>query len=476
MTERSNKLVSLLASLDKSQIRACRKLVQSPWFGGNDALLAFFDALVRSIAKGKAIDKQVIWKAATDGKKAFNDVRFRKFSSDLFKLVREFLVQESLAEEPRLRRYLYLAALEKQHPDKLVRGIERNWERLSKTDDAFDANSFLYEHLLEKRKYFLLNYHHRPYDRSNVEAVSASLDAYFIIMKLESAVRVQSRMQTEQHQYDLKLTGHVIDYLDQDATYLAEPLVALHYYMYKMLVAEEDHSYYHHYKDIIQKLADDFGGDRGYEFFQPALNYSRRQINRGNQDFLREYLDVYRFALPRGYVFDDGVLDPLQFRNTVLTALRVGEYEWAEGYIRNYQDRLPEKQRQNAVNFSSATLYFYQQDYAKALGFLRDVEYENITYNLNAKTMLLAIYYETDEIDALESLFDSISTYLHRHKELPTTATEAYGNLVAFTRRLTRMIPGNEDALDALKRDLTERKYVASRPWLEEKIGQFTAN
>ncbi|MEM1357894.1 MAG: hypothetical protein AAGF89_06835, partial [Bacteroidota bacterium] len=208
--------------------------------------------------------------------------------------------------------------------------------------------------------------------------------------------------------------------------------------------------------------------------FKPALNFCRRRINEGKREFLSEYLDIYRYALPRGLVYDNGVLDPLQFRNTILIALRHGDYEWAKYYIENYQDDLPSKQRLNAVNYNSATLYFYQKNYDKALDFLRDVEYENTTYNLNSKTMLLAIYYETDADIALDSLFDSVIAYLNRHKEIPAINQQAFRNLVLFTKRLTRLLPGDKKGISTLKEDLAKQKYVASRPWLEEKIAEFS--
>lgn len=436
-------------------------------------MLSLFDEIVKRLAKGRAIDKRKIWASAFGASKAFNDVRFRKYSSDLFKLVKEYLIQDALADEPHLRRYLYLAALEKNQPDKLVRGVERNWEKLKQPGDAYEAGNYLFEHLLERKKYTLLNYAHRPYDRSNVEEASRALDIYYIVSKIINAVHTQSRLQTEKYQYKLKLTPLIIQFLEQDQTYLSEPLVGLHYYMYKMLVASDGHNDYYRYKAVIKLHGEELGKDKGYEFFQPALNYSRRRINEGNSDFLAEYMDIYKYALKRGYVFDDDVLDPLQFRNTILIALRHGEYEWTETYIREYQEKLPARQRINAVNYNSATLYFYQKDYNKALEFLRDVEYENTTYNLNAKTMLLAIYYETKAFDALDSLFDSINSFLTRHKELPATAVMAYGNLVSFTLRLTRMLPGDELAIRLLKADLKDKKYVASRPWLEEKVAEF---
>jgi len=458
MNEKSNKLISLLGSLDRSQRRGCRKLIQSIYFSGNEDLLSFFDEIARRLDKGKSLDKRQVWVGVFGKTKPFNDVRFRKFTSDLFKQIREFLTQEILLEEPELKNYLYLSALEKQNPDKLIRGVERNWKDIAKREESYEHSAYLYRHLLEERKYSLLNYEHRPYERANVEAISNNLDIYYIVIKLRNAVQSQTQIHNiEQSGYDLKLVPEIMTFLDKTGHYLDHPVVAFHYYMYKMLSDNDSHDAYYHYKDLLLKAPYKIPESQTFELLQPALNYCRRRINEGASDFL----------------YDDGLIDPLQFRNTILIALRHGDYDWAAYYIENYQDRLPEKQRSNAVNYNSATLYFYQENYDKALDFLRDVEYENTTYNLNSKTMLLAIYYETDADTALDSLFDSITAYLNRHKEIPDINQRAYRNLVSFTRRLTRMLPGDKKALEQLKSDLAGKKYVASRPWLEEKIAEF---
>ncbi|MTB49710.1 hypothetical protein [Lewinella sp. W8] len=436
-------------------------------------MLALYDDITKRLQKGKSLGKVEVWRSVFGKSKPYNDVRFRKYTSDLFKLVREYLTQESLEEEPKLKDYLFLAALERQHPDKLIRGVERNWANITSFEEDADYNRYLYRHLLELRKYSLVNYEHRPYDRANVEEISSSLDIYYIVVKLRSAVDAQSRTQTEKQQYEIHLVDELVRFLETTKTYLDHTPVAIHYYMYKMLTTTDSEAPYYHYKNLLMERTDSLPPEQTSELFKPGLNYCRRRINEGRREFLAEYLEIYRYALDRELVYDDGVLDPLQFRNTILIALRHGDYDWAEHYIENYQDRLPPKQRANAVNYNSATLYFYQKNYDKALDFLRDVEYENTTYNLNAKTMLLAIYYETEEDIALDSLFDSITAYLNRHKELPVTAQQAFRNLVSYTRRLTRLLPGDQKALDQLKKDLAEKKYVASRPWLEEKIAEF---
>jgi hypothetical protein len=473
MNEKSNKLISLLDSLERHQQRSCRKLVQSPYFNTNEDLLALYDEITKRLRQGRSLKKEEVWRSVFGKSKSYNDVRFRKYTSDLFKLIREYLTQEALDQESKFKEYLYLAALERQHPDKIIRGIERNWNKITSFEDDADYDNHLYRHMLERRKYSLVNYEHRHYDRANVEEISSSLDVYYIVVKLRSAVEAQSRNQTEKKQYEIHLVEEIVRFLDETKIYLDHTPVAIHYYMYKMLTITDSEAPYYRYKSLLMERTNSLPPEQTSELFKPGLNYCRRRINEGRREFLGEYLEIYRFALERELVYDDGVLDPLQFRNTILTALRVGDYEWAEHYIENYQDRLPPKQRTNAVNYNSATLYFYQKNYDKALDFLRDVEYENTTYNLNAKTMLLAIYYETEEDIALDSLFDSITAYLNRHKELPVTAQQAFRNLVSFTRRLTRLLPGDQKALNQLKNDLAEKKYVASRPWLEEKIAAF---
>ncbi len=471
MNEKSNKLISVLTGLSKGQRRSCRKLIQSPWFGGNETLRDFFDEINKRIDKEKPLDKKDIWQKVLGKNKAYNDVRFRKYSSDLFKLTEEFLVQEALSAEPELKNFLYLAALEKQNPDKLIRGVERNWDNLTGSEMSLHYPSYLYRHLLEDQKYRLLNYEHRPYAQANIEEISRSLDVYYIIVKLRSAVYSLSENQNKQ-QYHLYLIQEIIAFLESEGQYLEHPLVAIYYHMYKMLADSSTHAAYYSYKALLTEYVDDLGTDQAFELFQPALNYCRRRINEGKKEFLDEYMQVYKNALKRELVFDDGILDPLQFRNTITFALRLGEYEWAEFYINKYNDRLPEKQRTNAVNFNSALLYFYSKNYDKALDYLRDVEYENTTYNLNAKAMLLSIYYETEEDIALDSLFDAVTAYLNRHTELAASAQEAFRSLISFTRRLTRMLPGDKKALAHLKADLAERKFVASRPWLESKIAE----
>jgi len=473
MNEKSNKLISLLSSLDRSQRRGCRKLIQSPFFSANEDLLSLFDELNKRLDKNKSLDKRAIWEVVQGKSKPFNDTRFRKFTSDLFKLIKEFLLQETLAQEPELRRYLYFSALEKQRSDKLIRGIERNWEELSSLSDTSDALQYLYVHLLERKKHALLNFEQRRNERSNVEEISKALDIYFIVSKLKDAVNAKSRNHNEKQDYNLLLAEEVISLLDGGSDYLEEPLVTVYYYIYKMLSLNDADAYYYNFKKIILGSHKNLSVQPMYAFVLPALNYCAVKVNQGKREFMKEYLEIYKFALVHNVAFANDSIDPGAFKNTVQIAMQEGEFEWAEQYIINYQDKLPDSDRSNTVNYNLAMVYFYQQKFSDAQEHLMQVEYKNIALNLNTKMMLLAIYYELGQDMVLDSFFDSTIAYLNRHKELPKDREQLYRNLVLFTKRLSRLLPGDTAAYQKLKAEVEAEPYIASKNWLMQKIAEF---
>lgn len=100
----------------------------------------------------------------------------------------------------------------------------------------------------------------------------------------------------------------------------------------------------------------------------------------------------------------EGELSPWDFRNIVVLGLRLGETDWVENFINTHKNFIPEAMRANAVSFNLAQVYFYQKKYEKVMVLLQKVEYEDLTYNLNSKSLLLIAYYELQEIETLHSL------------------------------------------------------------------------
>ena len=96
-----SKLYSVLTHFDRIEQNRLRKYVRSPYFNVNELLMSFLDVLFAHInANGKAgeLSKELIWAVLTP-KEAFNDVRFRKLTSDLLKLIEDFWAQEQFQND-----------------------------------------------------------------------------------------------------------------------------------------------------------------------------------------------------------------------------------------------------------------------------------------------------------------------------------------------------------------------------------------
>jgi hypothetical protein len=179
---------------------------------------------------------------------------------------------------------------------------------------------------------------------------------------------------------------------------------------------------------------------------------------------------LFQDWLPRGLLFVRGKLTQYHFKNIVTIGLRLKEFDWIENFITSYSQYLDDQHRENAVTFNLAQLYFYKRDYPRVISQLNQVEYEDITYNLNSKTLLMASYYELDEIDALGSLLDTFRVYLNRNKELPATRRKHYLNTISIVRKLSKTIHGDLKEIDKLIKEVENTQGVVSKNWILEKL------
>nr|HQU58217.1 hypothetical protein [Saprospiraceae bacterium] len=252
------------------------------------------------------------------------------------------------------------------------------------------------------------------------------------------------------------------------------PPIALYYQIYLTLTEAEKEEHYYRLKYLLDNYSLKFPPNEAKDvLYMAAQNYCIRKINQGNHSFTNELFLLYQDLIDKKILFTEGELSPWYFKNIVNIALRLGKYSWAENFINSYSEKLPESFRSNAVTYNLAQVYFFQKKYDKVLEQLRNVEYEDVAYNLGSKAMLLATYYEIEELEPLYSLFDSFRAFLNRHKDIPVNRRKNYANLIKFTKKLTRTMPGDLKSIEKLKEEIKATKNIASVNWLQEKIAEL---
>ncbi len=466
---RNSKVYSILKEFDRIEQNRFRKYLTSPYFNRDQTLVELFDLLINDVNGGNGIEleKEVVWDQLNLDS-PYNDTRFRKYCSDLLKLAEGFLAQE-IYEEASMQKILNLiSAVGRKKIDKLFSSTMRTARRIA-VDHPFQSANFFYDQYEIEKNYFEMAGHDlKRAEKSNLEAISDNLDKFYLSEKLRLHNEALARKKFSSIQYNLKFIEEILSGVGKYEL-LTVPAIAVYYQIHLMSTEPDKLEHFFELKKLLHRHGDIFPIVELINLYHSAINYCIQKLNKGNQDFLTDLFDLHKELMERE-ITAGRELSPWDFRNLIVVALRMGKYKWSKNFIENYARYIPESYRNNAVTFNLATVYFYQKEYEKVIELLREVEYEDPSYNLNSKTMLLATYYEIDEIEPLYSLFESFRVYLNRKKDLTEDRKALYKNLIKYTKKLTKLRPGDHQSLQKLKQEVNSTKNIASIGWLKEKI------
>ncbi|GJM32273.1 MAG: hypothetical protein DHS20C18_12740 [Saprospiraceae bacterium] len=471
---RNTKVYSILEHFDKYEQNRLRKYLSSPYFNKNETLVELFEQFVNHINSEIQGDwaKEKVWKKIMPGV-PYDDVRFRKYLSELLKLVEGFLAQNVYEKNPLHQATYLMDAVGKKKMTALYNSTMKTARRLSIQQKHRPASYYYYQYQIEKNFYELTGFDIKRTQKTNEEEIIQNLDYFYLAEKLRLLCSVMSRQYIVSTEYELLFIEEIINYIKK---YKFEdvPAISIYYQIYLTQIESEHEEHYFKLKNLLGKNSHLFPKNQANDMYYYAMNYCIRRANKGNQNFLSELFILYQELIEKRLIFnDEGKLSPWTFKNIVVAALRLGEYKWAEDFVNQFSENIPEQFRDNAVTYNLAQVYFYQKRFNEVASLLQTVEYEDFTYNLGSKAMLLATYYETDELEPLHSLFGSFRTFLNRQKSFPKDRRDSYLNLIKFTKKLTNVTSDGGKSIKKIRQEVEVTKNIASIGWLREKIAEL---
>jgi hypothetical protein len=467
----ANKVYQVIGHLEPNAHKRLMRYLQSTFFNQSRTIPRLCEILINISDAGKpGFDRQSVWQKLFSGE-PYDDVNFRKYCSDLLKIIESFMAHEAFSrdeKETAIRTYDYVV---RAKVEPLYNSTLRQ-ANSTLNDQSFRSLDYYYHaYKLERLYYAKMDFDVQLEARANLEEISHNLDYFYWIekLKLGSAVLRQTKMGN--HRYALNFVEEIVQYLQ---TYPIEdvPALAIYYYSFFTLYEENDLNHYYNLRRMLDQYGSIMPQVEAIEIFDMALNYCTSKINQGNQDFLQEYFNLFEHAIEQAVFLVKGELSPWRFNNMIGAALRLRKLSWAEAFIEKYKDALPAESRKNTYSFNLARVYRYQGKFDKVLKLLHNLEYADIGYNLITKTMLVITYYELDEFDALDSFLESFRVFLNRNKKVPYRIHHL--NLIKYARKLIRMLPGDEAAIEKLREDiLREKAITVNYEWLLEKLNEM---
>lgn len=464
---KQSKLVEIFGSLTKKEKREVGKFVRSPYFNQRDDVVRLYDYLVESYTTKEPLEKEEAFKAVYP-KEHYSEKQMRYLMSFLFKVFRAYLAVNELEKDQTLYQSMVTRSLRKKNTERV---FNLEWKTAVDQLDAqkIRNNDYHFKSYLLKNELFLSAKNRSRSSVPGFQGLSDELTNFFIADTLRQNCLALSYQTINQVGFKQNMLPQVIEYVEEN-DFSNTPAVLIYFYGYKLLSGEEPLKNFKILSNYIVKYGLCFPKNELKDIYLLALNFCIRKVNEGVYPFKREAFELYKKGLEQEVFIENNYLSRFTYKNVVAIALGLSEYEWVENFIDSFAQFLEKKYRHSAYCFNLALYYFKKEKYGKAMELLQQVGTDDVLNNLNARRMLLRIYYDLEELDALESLLGSFQTYIYRKKDLGYHR-DLYLNLIRFTRRLLQLDFKDVEKVETMKKEIQAKERVAEREWLLEKLG-----
>jgi hypothetical protein len=474
----SKKLVELLETFDRQELARFRKYLCSALFNENEDLIKLFDLVAPHLHPGsengnavsEQLSKQKVWKKMFPSQ-PYNDALLRRLCSDLTRHAYGFLTLSEYRSDPAREQNDLMKILVDRKLDKHFHGAARKLETVQIHSEKRDGEYHYHKYL----SHYLAHLHREQTGLKvdtfeDLELADMHLDCFYFGRKLKHYCDALDYRNTLSIEADIKLFPDMLGYLEGGEV-LDEPSVQAYYLVARMLLDPQSERYFQQLKKLLAERGAAFTRKELDTLYIYLKNYCiNTKINNGFSEYFHELFDIFRTLLQQEVLFQNGRLDPQDYKNIITVGLQIGEFDWVEDFIQRQTSRLPADNQENALNYNLAKVYFHQEQYERVIEQLREVEYRNLTYALGSKLMLLKTYFELDEYLALDSLIDSFRIYLRRNRMISRDVKRQYLNVLRFVKKLSNVDPYDKQALSRIKQQVIDCKALAAKKWLLEKV------
>jgi hypothetical protein len=460
----NSRLIALLNTLSKPEVRELRKFLASPFFNRREDVPRLFGYLAGR--SGRPPEKEQAFAHVYPGQ-PYNDQQMRYLMSWLLQAIEQYLALQPLLQDPS-RQQAALAQAYRQrglgkHFEQSLRGLQQRQEAQPLRNAEY--YEMQYQILAEQYQYTAVQ---ARLSEHNLQEVSDSIDLAFIARKLRQACLLRSHQAVYQREYDFGMLEAVLRHV-QERGLLEVPAVAIYFHCYLALSRQEADEHFLVFRDLLLQQSGCFPVQEARDLYLLGLNYCIRRLNAGEERFAREGLTLCQHGLASGQLAPEGAISRFTYRNAVAMALKEGELDWAEQFIHSYKEYLPLAHQESMYSFSLARLAYERRNYGQVLELLQKSEYEDLLLNLAAKTLLLKTYYELGEADVLESHLEAMQAFLRR-KDIIGYHRRNYRAIIRFAQKLLRLGPYDRAAALRLRQQIEAESALTEKAWLLRQI------
>lgn len=426
------KLIDIFLNLNLEEKRKLRKWVLSEFVNKNEDISRFFEFIdsrkkvtPRTVTKEKAHDYLY-------PNTPYHDLRIRHLIWMTTEILESFIVYIKMESELSLREQLlskfYMQKDLYKHAQKTVEsGIE-----LMQNNKIKNAEHYKNNFQLNSLYYDIQSRNIRTKD-FNIDEVAKTFTVFTILETLKTSSRILSIQKVGETKTKHALLEPIL-LLMKDASFLQLPQVRIYYNIYLVATDEDEKAFKQFIKDI---KANEFlfSIHDLNELYRLAINFCIKKSNQNQVYYTNQTFELYLYTIEKGILLENNEISRFIFTNVVTLGIKLRKFARIENFINTYSRFISKEYQKNTIDFNTSKILYAKGQHDKALNILLTNEFKDTIWNLNAKDLILKIYFEQKDLESFHLHLNAFKMYVKRktnigyHKTYFTMLADAFKEL-----------------------------------------------
>jgi hypothetical protein len=474
---KNTRLIKLLETFSKADMREFSDYVESPFYNKNKNVVNLFK-VIGSYYPGfesKQFTEEKLYKKLFKGEK-YDYYKLKNIISDLYRLGMGYL-REKYRGNTFENDLTFIMELRQR---KLMSHYESEYKKIEKKhlETAIREEEFFLNDLrmsAEKSYYNFLLKPNTGFNLAQDQLNSLLTFALIRFLKLYTLMVYETKQNNVV--YDLKFIEEIKQYITaHDDETNPTFLLYKHILLLELYRKEED---YFRIKEIHSNHLEELTEKDRYMSYIHRGGYCAFVFNiKGEKSFLNEMLQVHKGMLGEEFFNSYGMVYP-DFVNFVKIGVLNGEFEYVNDFIEQYKSKLSESEYTNCLNYSEAYISFHKGDKLSALELLSRTNFNNFILKIQVKILQIQIYSELEMYDQLLSAIDTCRHYLRSEGYITELYKTTISDFLTLANDITLMtvdpIRGKDDLK---KRELAKKvtnlpsNVFGVKMWLQDRAAK----
>lgn len=480
--------IEILKKLNKKEFKRFGDFINSPYFNSIKKLSKLYEVVGKSFPDftENKLRYDVVYKKLFPGKE-YTHKSIQNLYSEFGNVLKKFLAYEQIAMDEDLIAFNLAQSLMLKQSYELSKKSIADFQKRKNGNDKLGEDDIYYLYKMNKLNHINL-VHSRPVNKQEIldtlNSESDNFAAYFLssYCSLAYSLSLTSIIKKDEEN-NLKIQKFLDSFnLDKSLEYLnskkfaRSPKIKLQYLLYYYTQNDFSEKEFFELKDLLLKNIHTYTPEETVTFFKGVIEIMLLKLLDIDKKYFVEAFELRKIFCELKIYPNDSLpaFSVSSLQNSLLVAMILQEFEWAEKFLNEYINYIDEDLRENEYNYSMGLLNFRFQKYEKSMEYLNKVKYSGLLEKVNVRFYYVMNYIELKSYEAAASMVKSIKQLYRLNKEIPEITLDLMQDSLRFFNEIIKSAERNEKLDLAVFKEAEKLQSYYHRPYILKKMMTLT--